>query len=238
MFNQIIKMNILGKKIFLGAALLSIFTFVSCSKSEGPDGPSVGGKGAITMEIDGKSWASNSSYLITYPADDEDDVYGVFMTGSNLGIAEEHAGTSTDGLILMLGIAPSKYRNPVGTYEVGDEHTHFAHVMYNEMSADGETNITYISDDGKGGSMGTITIEKFKIGDQTFLGESLGEGYTELSGTFSVKLNGYNAKTGEMVKAMNITKGKFQLKSGLKSGGLFGQTGLNKPGRFMRAPQQ
>lgn len=208
-------MKILKFCLFIAPLLL-----LSCGKDD--DELNLGGAG-ITMTVDGQEWKSLAAHVnsVTY---DGDDTHVVNIVGTKASMDDENF-EEAEGFSLVLAIPASKFNNPAGTYEIGagmgDEDSQHAAIAYFNRHENGKfTHYTSFDPEDGSKTMGTITIEKFKIGEQKFLGESLGMGYTELSGTFSVTLNSYLEGEAD-VRSIEIKNGRFNLKSGLGLGGMF-----------------
>ncbi|MFS8617230.1 MAG: hypothetical protein FWJ85_10420 [Solitalea sp.] len=200
--------------------ILSALLFVSCGKDE--DKFEIG-KSGLTMAVDGQEWKSVIAYVSSGTHED-DDFHLVNIIGTKADIEDEDS-EDAEAFSIMILIPNSKFNNPAGTYRIGgtfgeEEGDHDA-VAYFSRQENGEIT-QYISFDPEEPSrvMGTVTIDQFKVGEQKFLGESLGMGYTELSGSFKVTLNTY-VSGEDGYKTVELTNGKFSLNHGLNLGGLF-----------------
>lgn len=219
--------------LFGGLILGFLFTVASCSKDK--NGGSLTSDSSISMSIDGKPWKSKMAYVLTANEDDEDHVV-VMLTGTEVNLSEDKMNSDKDaeGLTIHLAIPKSKFENPKGAYpfiseanktEVGQAVAIFITMADNITSYYGS-----MTGESGGGATGSITIDDFKVGDQKFLGQSLGKGYTQLSGTFSMDLmtaiaDGEGGFTGKKLK---ITNGKFNVKAGVFGSSILGQANKDK----------
>lgn len=188
--------------------------------------------GVLKMKVNEADWSAKWAYTITTASEEEeDDYFLVFITGatSEYTAEEDPAG---DALSFYIAIPKAKFNNPVGTYQLAsmdymDENSPAA-ALFNKVS--GSESILYISMDkeGEGKPVGSISIEKFKTGQQRILGQDLGPGYLELSGSFTVnEMVGFTSQSETPVEGtLKLTNGKFDVKNGW-NGGIVGLTGSN-----------
>lgn len=172
----------------------------------------------------------NGALTTISPEYNEEDYYAVAIAAVEVEIDEAEVNDGSNGLFLWILIPKAKFNNPVGTYKVyGEEEQreNFAFAMFNTSASGQET--FYVSADPAGKSVGTITIDKFKIGKQSYYGGYGGtEGYTQLSGTFEMSLMGFYGNENTEVKTIKLTKGKFNVKEGLNLGSLMGRKATDK----------
>src|SRR5690606_1580924 len=111
-------MKKINLNIFRGLVILLLFTLASCSKDR-PDGPDkLGGNASITMDVDGKTWKAMYSYMLTTPPDEDGDDYIIGVVGSDVDLTKADDAPKHNGLNLFIAIPKSKFRNPVGVYDV------------------------------------------------------------------------------------------------------------------------
>ena len=215
-------------KFFGAITLLCLVVVTSCKKSDN-NGLDLGGKSEISMNVDGKPWKAKFAVTMTMPPEEDDDYYIVTMTGSDVEVdASDEITGDTQGLSLWFAVPKAKFKAPKGVYRftnMGEENVseqYPAFAMFSSVDAEGEAEIysTILSEDGTSGS---LKLEDFKIGKQEFLGHLISDtdGYTNLTGTFSMNMSLYSET--EETKVIKITNGKFNVSSGFNLGGLFGQ---------------
>lgn len=224
-------MEVTFNKLFGALMLFCLIGTTSCKKNDDKDLDfGFGGKSEISMDVDGKPWKANFAYTMTIPPEegDNEDYYIVTITGTEVEIEAEETVEGAQGLTIWFAIPKSKFKSPKGEYlftdmgvdDIDTEYSAFA-MFYH---SDNNNEVHAYSTLGDEGTSGSITIQDFKIGKQEFLGQFISddEGYTELSGTFSMKMHLYSSET-EDYKSIDVTNGKFNVNSGFSLGGLFGQ---------------
>lgn len=189
----------------------SILLLSSCSESVNGDRSS-----DFSMEIDGKTWATTINNLFTEAAEHETlgEYYRVLVGGQRILDTESEGHASSFNMYII--IPKDKFKNPKGTYAIMKE----SETKLNQASASfvksGETGqVWYASYDPANptASVGTVEITDFAIGTQKVVGQSSGvEGYTKLSGTFSMDMYHIQVVPATVMK---VTKGMFDLKSGI-----------------------
>lgn len=206
--------------LLLFMTVLSIGCLSSCSKDK-----SVGdelddilkNEGGITMKVNGESWVSSMTTLLTdkQERDEFGEYHLVSLTGSRIiNLNSQTKDDMAESITMFIAIPASKFKNPKGTYPVVWE----SNSKLNQSSAIFASASTVLDADtyvpSEQGQSGTIEITGFEIGDQKVMGHPTGtEGYTKLSGTFSMDLKPLSdAGTS---KALKITEGKFNLSVGL-----------------------
>jgi hypothetical protein len=216
-------------KFFGAIIVLSLIGISSCKKSDN-NGLGFGGKSEISMNVDGKPWKAKFAVMMTMPPEDDDDYYIITMTGSDVEVdASDEIIGNTQGLHIWFAVPKSKFKAPKGVYRftnlgadnVSEQYPAFA--MFSSVDDEGDAVIysTVLSDDATSGS---LKLDGFKIGKQEFLGHLLSDtdGYTNLTGTFSMNMSLYS-ETEDTTKVIKITNGKFNVNSGFDLGSLFGQ---------------
>ncbi|HUH47021.1 MAG TPA: hypothetical protein VLZ54_07725 [Arenibacter sp.] len=212
----------LGGIFLLGIAL----SFnVACSSDDDGPGDQLGKLGTMTMKIDGKQWEADVATVMTMSdeelEDTEDMAYLVVMNGTK--VISVDSGEVSESISLTLILTQAAFNNPKRSFPVngmGEQNIGQGVIMYKNMAENGtDGGGVYLSvhSDDPDQSVGTITVKDYKIGNQSFLGQILGKGYTELSGTFEAKLYSYDGSENPL-KEMVITDGKFNLNSDLLSG--------------------
>lgn len=204
---------------FLFLCMLALGTgtlLSSCSKDKEPD-DSLQQAGGLTMKVNGESWSSSMTTLLSEEKDKEE--FGKYHLVSIMAsrIIEKNSKTEDDiaeSITLYVAIADSKFKNPKGTYPVVWE----SNSKVNQSSAVFGTASTLLDADtyvpSEQGQSGTIEITGFEIGDQKVMGHPTGtQGYIKLSGTFNMDLKPLYGKGAS--KPLKITEGKFNLSGGL-----------------------
>lgn len=217
------------KNIFKFASILllgcALALNVSCSgDDDGGHEDQLGKVGTMTMKIDGKLWVADVATVITMSDDEVEDgeakAYWVNMTG--IRAKEVDSEELTESISLSLLLSKTEFENPKRSYPVanmGDSNSGHALIMYHDVGDIGQIGrgvfvSSYPTDSDQ--AVGNITVKGYKIGDQTFFGQSLGKGYTEFSGTFEAELYSFDEEDNPL--KMTITEGKFNLHSDLLSG--------------------
>ena len=179
--------------------------------------------GMLKMKVNDTDWSAKWAYTITTPLDEEeDDHFLVFVTGAT-GEYTSEEDPNGDALSFYIAIPKTKFNNPVGSYKMVsldymDEENPAAAVF---SKVNGNQSTVYVSMDkeGEGKPVGTISIEKFKIGQQKLLGQDLGQGYLELSGSFTVnEMVGFDGGENPLEETLKLTNGKFDVKNGWNGG--------------------
>lgn len=213
--------------------LLLLLFVVSCSKDN--DGPDIGGgKGGLTMMIDGKPVNFNFAWVATDYEDaleDGDKTFTITGVASSIDLSGKDLDkVNTESIMFGIEVPIGKFKNPQGTYNLGDSHDgmmiyYKASAKNVESSSSMSDLIMYASVDPKDKQkvMGKFTINSVKIGSQGIV--ELGEGYTELVATFDSELalyyDGQDPDTVEgAAPSLVVKNGKVTFKSVLS--GLFG----------------
>lgn len=191
--------------------LLATLTF-SCKKDDG------GGKqetnSGFTMKVDGAPWGAYLTTLFTEEhEDDTDGKYYHVMINGTWAADEGDDDAQVEAIGIYVLIPADKFRNPKGTYPIRQEEVGRAWALFS-TSTDIRDATTYASVDpnNPGRNLGELEITGFEIGMQSVLGQSTGtEGYTRLSGKFQMEL--YPVE--ENADKLNITEGRFDIKSGI-----------------------
>lgn len=185
--------------------------------------------GVLKMKVNDVDWNAKWAYTITTPLEeDEEDYFMVFITGATSEYTDDE-DPHGDALSFYIAIPKAKFSNPVGTYPLINpdymDEEYPAVAMFNKVN--GNESILYISmdKDGEDKPVGSVTIEKFKTGQQRLLGQDLGQGYLELSGSFTVnEMVGFSSESELPIEgAMKLTNGKFDVKNGW-NGGIVGMS--------------
>jgi len=192
-------------KIRFGAGmLLSLFVFIGCSKDDpSPEDNDLGGRGGVTMTVDGQKLNFKFTTLMTGYQDaieEGEEDFEVMMMASNVDFEDEGEVKNSENLYIGLTLPLEKFRNPKGTYNIGFEDNQPVQVLLYKNITNADNSLVVYASDGFGGdkdkSYGKLTITGYKIGKQDFglggflpEGEEPGEGYTELTGSFEVVLH-------------------------------------------------
>ena len=213
---------------------LALALLVSCGEKEDRELPvedkNDTAAGVLKMKVNDADWSAKWAYTITTPLDEEeDDYFLVFVTGAT-GEYQAEEDPTGDALSFYIAIPKEKFNNPVGTYQLASldymDEDNPAAAIFNKVN--GNESILYVSMDkeGEGKPIGSISIEKFKTGQQKILGQDLGPGYLELSGSFTVnEMVGFTGESETPVEGtLKLTNGKFDVKNGW-NGGIVGMNG-------------
>ncbi|MCM4167549.1 hypothetical protein KCTC52924_00952 [Arenibacter antarcticus] len=203
-----------------GVFLLGIFLTLNVACSKDNDGPAdqLGGESTMTMKINGKLWKAHVATVMTVgdTEDGEDEkTYWVNMTGVKI-IDDSGSEELSESISLSLLLSGAEFNRPKKSYPVGSiSNNQFGYgiIIYNEVGSESEGKGVYVSmhPEDSEQQIGNFTVKDFEIGDQNFLGQQLGKGYTRLSGTFEAELYSYDG-TDTPPKKLTITEGKFNLR--------------------------
>lgn len=184
--------------------------------------------GVLKMKVNDADWNAKWAYTITTnleeeEGEEEEDYFLVFITGATGEYNGEEEPTG-DVVSLYIAIPKEKFNNPVGTYPISSldymDEDQPAAALFNKVS--GNKSILYVSMDKEGEDkpVGSISIEKFKTGQQKILGQDLGLGYLELSGSFTVnEMVGFSDGSETPVEGtLKLTQGKFDVTNGWNGG--------------------
>lgn len=203
------------------AVLSMLFFLLSCSKDkETPDLD--GGGGKLTFNVNGTLQTYTFTTLSTFyeeAVEDGEEYFSVIAGGSKVSLqADEY--TDTESIIFNITLPVAKFRNPRGTYGIGDYDFHPVQIILYQFNSEQELSAyaSYLSDtDGK--KMGEVSITDFEIGQQKFLMQDIGgEGYLELAGKFSVDLhhvvsvNEEGAVEEGQLPVIKVVDGEFRFK--------------------------
>lgn len=207
--------------------MLSLALCFSCGEKEDRELPiddkNDNASGVLKMKVNDADWSAKWAYTITTPLDEEeDDHFLVFVTGAT-GEYTSAEDPNGDALSFYIAIPKNKFNNPVGTYKMVSldymDEENPAAAVFNKVN--GNQSTIYVSMDkaGEGKPVGSISIEKFKIGQQKLLGQDLGQGYLELSGSFTVnEMVGFDGGENPLEETLKLTNGKFDVKNGWNGG--------------------
>lgn len=203
--------------LFICFITIGVSNLISCSKDKVKADDDVISKAGITMKVNGENWESSMTTLLS--EEQEKDEFGEYHFVSIVGsrVINKNSQTEDDmaeSVTMFIAIPASKFRNPKGTYPVVWESAaklSQSTAIFASASTllDAETYVP-----AQKGQSGTVEITGFEIGDQKVMGHPTGtEGYTKLSGTFSMDLRPLN--NVDSGKPLKITEGKFNLSGGL-----------------------
>lgn len=210
-------------KTALSFSALILILFFSCGEKEDPEISKEEMEGTVLkMDLNGSPWSAKWGYTLTSPSEDEgEDYFLVFITGSNIDFEEDEDEIDNESLSFYIAVHNSKFKNPVGTYPIAGldylNESSPAAAIFNKMTDDEAISYISATKNGEERQVGTISIESFKIGQQKFMGQDMGEGYTELSGSFTInEMVGFkNESEKPLESTLKLTNGKFALKNGL-----------------------
>lgn len=215
-------MNLSVKLSRVFVVLLTLAIFMGCKKEEGPE-VDLGSGGEVSMEIDGKPFSFKFTAMTTNyedAVDDGDEYFNVVATAGHIDITGNEEVGKSESLMFIITLPVSKFKDPRGTYEVGDsEESYPVQIVFwkNIGVGDNSKIEAYGSFEGsdRRNSAGTFTIESFKIGKQKVLFEEMGEGYLELKGKFEADLFLWYASDADaegIADKVSIKKANFTLK--------------------------
>lgn len=203
--------------------LLTLALFIGCKKDENPEVDLESG-GGVSMEIDGKPFSFKFTSMMTDYEDavnDGDEYFDVIATAAHIDITGNNEVGKSESLLFGITLPVSKFKDPRGSYEVGDsDESYPVQIVFwkNVGIGDNSQIEVYGSFDGndRRNSEGIFTIESFKIGKQkTLFAETGGEGYLELKGKFEADLylwySSEEDKQG-IAEKVSIKKANFTLK--------------------------
>ena len=213
---------------------LALALCISCGEKEDRELPiedkNDAAAGVLKMKVNDADWSAKWAYTITTTSEEEeDDYFLVFITGATAEYTAEE-DPAGDALSFYIAIPKAKFNNPVGTYSIASmdymDEDQPAAALFNKVN--GNESILYVSMDkeGEGKPVGSITIEKFKTGQQRIMGQDLGPGYLELAGSFTInEMVGFTGESETPVEGtLKLTNGKFDVKNGW-NGGIVGMNG-------------
>lgn len=203
--------------LFVCFIAIVVTNLLSCSKDKVEVDDDSKNKSGITMKVNGESWESSITTLLS--EEQEKDELGEyhFVTVMGSRVINKNSSTEDDlaeSITMFIAIPVSKFKNPKGTYPVVWESS----AKLNQSTAIFASASTVLDADtyvpSQQGQSGMVEITGFEIGDQKVMGHPTGtQGYIKLSGTFSMNLKPlYDGEKGKPVK---ITEGKFNLSGGL-----------------------
>lgn len=211
---------------FTGTLLIVfLLIFSSCKKDESPNLDFASGN-EMTMTIEGKPWKATLTMLMTIPPEEtEDEYYVVSLIGSEVDLDDGDDVENVKGLTIYFAVPKAKFNNPSGVYNFTDIEAVSPEFPAFALFTGWDDEYSYFSTIGSEGSIGSIKIDKFKTGKQSFMGVSVSEheGYTHLAGSFSMTLTEYGNQEGKAPRTIQITNGKLDMSSGIGLGGLFGK---------------
>ena len=213
---------------------LALALCVSCGEKEDRELPvedkNDGAAGVLKMKVNGADWSAKWAYTLTTPLDEEeDDYFLVFVTGATAEYSAEE-DPAGDALSFYIAIPKEKFNNPAGTYQLAGldymDEDHPAAATFNKINGNQSTLYISMDKEGEGKPVGSISIESFKIGQQRIMGQDLGPGYLELSGSFTVnEMVGFTGDSETPVEGtLKLTNGKFDVTNGW-NGGIVGAAG-------------
>lgn len=227
-------------KTALNFSVLGLALCVSCGEKEDRELPiddkNDTANGVLKMKVNDADWSAQWAYTITTPLDEEeDDYFLVFVTGATgeYTAEEDPAG---DALSFYIAIPKNKFNNPVGTYKMVSldymDEENPAAAVFNKVNGNQSTVYVSMDKEGEGKPVGSISIEKFKIGQQKIMGQDLGQGYLELSGSFTVnEMVGFDGGENPLEETLKLTNGEFDVKNGW-NGGIVGLAGTTVGGAY------
>lgn len=199
------------KFAFSSLLILSLLVIGGCSSDDNAidadEDDLGGGNSTISMKVDGETWESPYTTLLTgYDDEESQEEYMVMITASRDTPDEETA----QSLSITLVLDSSKFANPKGTYPFYIDDSNDALINYAQaVYVDFESSKSYLSGNPEdfGNSSGEFKITDYKIGDQVY---GAGKGYLTLSGTFSLDMYTINSTSDVPIK-IEITEGVFNL---------------------------
>lgn len=206
------------RNYLLTACILLAVTATSCKKNNTDPGDLLG-TGSMSMKVDGVQHEAGSAFVFT-AHEPEENVYLVGISGffTDDGFTDDDIG---DAFHIYLAMTAAQFNNPKGTYDVIAEGSDIVGqpVVYGlyQVGIGTEVGNTYgVIDTDK--TVGQLTITAHTIGNQTGILGLSGRGYTNLQGTFHMKLTGVRNDGSGAVDMVTITDGRFNVKNGLGFG--------------------
>lgn len=185
-------------------AMVGLLIFGACEKDDGR--PDIG-EGSFSMEIDGQHWGAIVSGVSTFDAeefDDDDELHGAMISAAS-GTAGEDGYTS---IMLVLALSEARLHSANGTYSF---------VLSDDDFVDGRAAALYTKYHNGVAlyamAEGEVTITDFDLGEQTFMGMSMGRGFTYMTGTFrgTLQLAPSEDAPADAPPTLTITNGKFSV---------------------------
>ena len=224
-------------------SVLALALCVSCGEKEDRELPiedqNDAAAGVLKMKVNDADWSAKWAYTITTNFDEEDeyeDYFLVFVTGATAEYTADE-NPSGDALSFYIAIPKAKFNNPVGTYQLASldhmDEENPAAALFNKANGSQSTLYISMNKEGEGKPVGSISIEKFKVGQQRLLGQDLGPGYVELAGSFTVnEMVGFvDGSAAPVEGTLKLTNGKFDVKNGW-NGGIVGMAGAPVGGAY------
>jgi hypothetical protein len=202
--------------------LIGLVLFTSCEKDKEDVGPdlntSLPAGIEFSMHVDDKEWTARSISYVSFLTESESmgDNYVINVSAfSNEkdDLSGEGDDPNQESVHFTFSIPAAEIKNALGVYPIKKEEIDENTTAYTGIvHYNAKNHQKYMPDYSINPQSGSITLTKADFGDQGVLGElPLGEGLKSIEGTFEFTLH----LVGESNKNLNITKGKFKLKTGI-----------------------